>query len=123
MFTEDETRALYHREASLRGVEKALPFSLEDLQGWYNGYYTFDGARLYSPWSVANALTDGDLRSYWTESGYDQLIQERIHYMLDTSVRFRKQMDFFLANDDSEVEIEEGMSYLSLFLLLPSFSA
>ena len=48
---------------------EALPFSLEDLQGWYNGYYTFDGARLYSPWSVANALTDGDLRSYWTESG------------------------------------------------------
>ena len=55
--------------------------------------------------------------------GYDQLIQERIHYMLDTSVRFRKQMDFFLANDDGEVEIEEGMSYLSLVVLLPSFSA
>jgi hypothetical protein len=48
---------------------QALSFSFEDLEGWYKGYYTSDGARLYNPWSVGNALTEGILGSYWVESG------------------------------------------------------
>jgi hypothetical protein len=52
-----------------RVTSQALPFSFEELKGWYNGYYTSDGSQLYNPWSIANALTDGVLRSYWTESG------------------------------------------------------
>ena len=48
---------------------QALPFSFEDMKGWYNGYYASDGAKLYNPWSVGNALADGILRSYWVESG------------------------------------------------------
>ena len=28
----------------------------EDLAEWYNGYYTFDGNRLYNPRSVNNAF-------------------------------------------------------------------
>jgi len=42
--------------------------------------------------------------------GYDKLIQDRINHALDTSARFRKQIDGLLAEDDAEVEIEEGMS-------------
>jgi hypothetical protein len=53
--------------------------------------------------------------------GYDKLIQDRINHALDKSDRFRKQLDGLLAEDDAEVEIEEGMSYLSLVILLPLF--
>jgi hypothetical protein len=53
--------------------------------------------------------------------GYDKLIQNRIEHALDKSARFRKQIDGFLAEEDAEVEIEEGMSYLSLVTLLPLF--
>ena len=53
--------------------------------------------------------------------GYDKVIQDRINLALDKSARFRKQLDGFLATDDAEVEIEEGMSYLSLVILLPLF--
>jgi hypothetical protein len=49
--------------------KQALSFSFEDLGGWCNGYYTSDGARLYNPWSVGNALKEGILGSYWVESG------------------------------------------------------
>jgi len=69
LFTEEETRKLYDREAMLRGVEHALPFSFEALQGWYNGYFTFDGIKLYNPWSVASALSEGKLSPYWVKSG------------------------------------------------------
>ena len=48
---------------------QGLPFSFKDLKGWYNGYYASDGARLYNPWLVGNALTGGHLRSYWIKSG------------------------------------------------------
>ena len=48
---------------------QALSFSFGDLKGWYNGYYAFDGGKLYNPWSVGNAFATGNLRPYWVESG------------------------------------------------------
>lgn len=49
-------------------------FSREELRVWYDGYYTAAGNRLYNPRSVVLALTDNQLRSYWTGSGpYDEL--------------------------------------------------
>ncbi|MEY8269006.1 hypothetical protein AALA79_21965, partial [Lachnospiraceae bacterium 64-25] len=42
---------------------------------WYDGYYTATGRRLYNPRSVVLALTDNQLRNYWTSSGlYDELL-------------------------------------------------
>ena len=46
--------------------------------------------------------------------GYDYIVQERIHYMLDTNDRFRAKFASLLANDDTKFEIEEEMSYHSL---------
>lgn len=52
----------------------ATRFSREELRIWYDGYYTATGIRLYNPRSVVLALTDNQLRSYWTSSGpYDEL--------------------------------------------------
>lgn len=49
-------------------------FSREALRVWYDGYYTALGRRLYNPRSVVLALTDNQLRNYWTSSGpYDEL--------------------------------------------------
>ena len=48
---------------------QALPFTFEELSMWYNGYVAHDGTKLYNPWSVAKALTERDLHSYWVESG------------------------------------------------------
>lgn len=53
---------------------KNLKISREDLRIWYNGYHTAMGDRLYNPRSVVLALTDNQLRNYWTSSGpYDEL--------------------------------------------------
>lgn len=46
----------------------------EDLRIWYDGYHTASGERVYNPRSIVCALTDGQLRSYWTSSGpYDEI--------------------------------------------------
>ena len=117
---------------------QALSFSFEDLKGWYNGYYTSDGTRLYNPWSVCNALTAGHLRSYWIESGskssyyfmpsfkplpspgYDHIVQGRIYHILDTNNRFRAQIADLLANESTEIEIDEDMAYHSFVTFITS---
>ena len=45
--------------------------------------------------------------------GYDQIVQERIYYLLDTNDRFRAQIADLLANAGIKIEIEEEMSYYS----------
>lgn len=49
-------------------------FSREELRIWYDGYHAAMGKRLYNPRSIVLALTDNQLRNYWTSSGpYDEL--------------------------------------------------
>lgn len=70
-FSNEETDQLY--QIYLRTVKKPA-FSREDLQNWYDGYHTVTGERLYNPRSVVLALTDNQLRNYWTSSGpYDEI--------------------------------------------------
>ena len=46
----------------------------QDLKNWYDGYHTATGKRLYNPRTVVLALTDNQLRSYWTSAGpYDEI--------------------------------------------------
>lgn len=46
----------------------------EGLAYWYDGYFTKSGVRIYNPRSVVRALSDDNLRNYWTSSGpYDEI--------------------------------------------------
>lgn len=48
--------------------------SRDDLRTWYDGYFAASGERLYNPRSIVCALTDNQLKSYWTNSGpYDEI--------------------------------------------------
>lgn len=59
---------IYQHTANAPNISEA------DLAYWYNGYHTASGQRLYNPRSVICALTDNQLRSYWTNSGpYDEI--------------------------------------------------
>jgi hypothetical protein len=78
------------------------------------------------------------LGPYWVESGnlisdlcvslrltlfpgYDRIIEQRIHYMLDNSTSFRKQIAD-LSTSGVEIEIEPEMSYHSWAISLASRS-
>ncbi len=80
-FTDEEVDSLYEiyqRETTLS------KFDREELRIWYDGYYTAAGFRLYNPRSVVLALTDNQLRNYWTSSGpYDELFYYIRHNIED----------------------------------------
>lgn len=59
-FTEREVLSLCERQEAL---------TMEEVNDWYNGYQTKNGARLYNPRSVVCALEDGTCQSYWTRTG------------------------------------------------------
>jgi len=50
-------------------MQQKLSFEFDDLNKWYNGYSTENGIKLFSPWSISNALTTGKLTTWWNKSG------------------------------------------------------
>ena len=70
-FSEKEVDSLYD---IYKNESEEPRITREDLQIWYDGYYTVTGKRLYNPRSIVCALTDNELASYWTSSGpYDEI--------------------------------------------------
>ena len=59
--------------------KKQNKISMEDLQDWYNGYYTEEGKRIYNPWSVVYALQDGFCKSYWMNTGRKNALADYIN--------------------------------------------
>jgi hypothetical protein len=57
------------KECYLQITPQPLPFTFERLTKWYNGYIAFDGTTLCNLWSIAQALTTGQLGSFWVTSG------------------------------------------------------
>ena len=53
--------------------------TIEELQEWYNGYYSYKGERVYNPRSVVYALNRGECRSYWTNTGRKNEIADYIN--------------------------------------------
>lgn len=77
-------------------------FSREDLRIWYNGYYTAMGKRLYNPRSVVLALTDNQLRNYWTGSGpYDEIF----YYIRNNIADVREDLVLMAAGERITTEI------------------
>lgn len=72
-FTEEETKELTKKYPSI---------SYDELAYWYNGYLTTDGKRIFNPRSVHLALTYGECRSYWTETGP----MDEIAYYIENNV-------------------------------------
>lgn len=70
-FTESEVDQLY---AAYVKIQKDPEVTREDLREWYYGYHTRSGERVYNPFSVVQALSNNNLRSYWADSGpFDEI--------------------------------------------------
>jgi hypothetical protein len=65
-FTEKEVKKICAKQKKV---------TLNQLQEWYDGYYTYDNVHLYNPRSVSYALSYGYCDSYWTNTGkMDEII-------------------------------------------------
>lgn len=70
-FSNSEVDRLY---AVYQQTAEKINFTRDDLRLWYDGYHTAAGEHMYNPRSIVCALTDNQLRNYWTESGiYDSI--------------------------------------------------
>ena len=92
----DRLYEIYQREGTIS------KFSREELRIWYDGYYTATGIKLYNPRSVVLALTDNQLRNYWTSSGpYDELF----YYVRNNIEAVRDDLVFMVSGERIAADI------------------
>lgn len=98
-FSDEEVDRLYE---IYQGEVDSPKFGREDLRLWYDGYYTAAGSRLYNPRSVVLALTDNQLRNYWTSSGpYDELF----YYIRNNIEDVRDDLVLMVSGERVEADI------------------
>lgn len=82
-----------------------------DLQDWYDGYRTAGGERLYNPRSIVSALTDNQLKSYWTGSGpYD----ECFYYIKNNVEDIRDDLVLMVSGEGVMAKVREYAATLSV---------
>ena len=92
----DRLYEIYQKETNV------IKFSRKDLRIWYNGYCTATGKRLYNPRSIVLALTDNQLRNYWTGSGpYDELF----YYIQNNIADVREELVLMVAEERISTDI------------------
>lgn len=100
-FSDDEVDGLY---SLYKNTTERAKISREDLRIWYDGYYTAGGERLYNPRSVICALSDNQLRNYWTSSGtYDSVF----NYIKDHEGELQDDLALLFAGEEIPSDIHE----------------
>ncbi len=100
-FSEKETDSLY---AIYRENTPNARITRNDLAAWYDGYYTAAGSRIYNPRSVICALTDNQLRNYWTSSGTYDSVFAYIRHNIDG---IQDDLAFLFAGEAVPAAIQE----------------
>ena len=99
-FLDSEVDTLYQR---YRTITRNPKIAREDLKNWYDGYHTAGGDLIYNPRSIVCALTDNQVRNYWTSSGpYDEIF----YYVRNTVEEVRDDIVLMIAGEGIDVEIQ-----------------
>lgn len=78
--------------------------SREDLRIWYDGYHTAGGERIYNPRSIVCALTDNQLRNYWTSSG---MYDSAFYYIKNNVTDIQDDLALLFAGEGVPADIQE----------------
>ena len=94
----DHLYEVYKAETIDRRITRA------ELDEWYDGYHTAAGGRIYNPRSIVCALTDNQLRNYWTSSGtYDSIFG----YIKDNVDDMQEDLALLFAGEAISADIQE----------------
>ncbi len=94
-FTEEEVLELCHRNSKLH---------FKELEQWYNGYFTVEGAKIYNPRSVVKALQNNHCESYWTNTGAMEEVSQYLKYNV---LEIRDDVIEMIAGEEIDVYIAE----------------
>lgn len=76
----------------------------EALRIWYDGYDTASGVSIYNPRSIVSALTDNQIKNYWTNSGtYDSIFS----YIKDNVADVQDDLTLMFAGEAVSADIQE----------------
>ena len=99
-FSDDEIDILFEKYKTLTASPS---ITREDLKLWYDGYYTAGGCQIYNPRSIVCALTDNQLKNYWTSSGpYDEIF----YYIQNNVEQVRDDLVIMISGEGVETEIQ-----------------
>lgn len=100
-FTDAEVKKIYERYLEHSDVPAV---SFEELEEWYDGYWTAGDEKIYNPRSVVRALQDNHIGSYWTGSGpYDEIF----YYISHDIFEVREDIVRMVAGEAVRAEISE----------------
>ena len=100
-FLDSEVDELY---TVYQSTVKNVKITREELAGWYDGYQTAADERIYNPRSVVCALTDNQLRNYWTSSGtYDSIF----YYIKDHIEDLQDDLALLFSGETVPADIHE----------------
>ena len=100
-FLDSEVDMLYHIYQQKTNRPKV---TREDLRFWYNGYHTAGGRQVYNPRSIVCALTNNQLRNYWTSSGpYDEIF----YYIKDNVDEIRDDFALMISGEHVAAKMQE----------------
>lgn len=100
-FSNSEVDALYN---VYEQTTENIKITRNDLRTWYDGYHTASGTQIYNPRSIVCALTDNQLRNYWTSSGtYDSIFG----YIKDNISDMRDDLALLFAGESIPTDIYE----------------
>ncbi len=91
--------------------EQQVPYKIEEIRKWYNGYLIGSMA-IYNPWSIIQCIANqGILQPYWINTSSNELIKKLI-WKGNTS--FKKDVESLLQGDSITKSIEEGIIFSDL---------
>lgn len=100
-FLDSEVDMLYHIYQQKTNRPKV---TRADLRFWYNGYHTAGGRQVYNPRSIVCALTNNQLRNYWTSSGpYDEIF----YYIKDNVDEIRDDFVLMISGEHVNAKMQE----------------
>ncbi|MDE6027400.1 MAG: ATP-binding protein [Muribaculaceae bacterium] len=79
--TENELLRDFQQGIMLLAEKNSLSYkdACLNLKRNYDGYrFAITGSEIYNPWSVLNAMNDGRIRNYWTNTGMPTVIAEAL---------------------------------------------
>ncbi|TDL17625.1 DUF1703-domain-containing protein [Rickenella mellea] len=113
LFTRGEVDLLLEESVAKNG--KREPLSIDTLQKHYNSYKAFrqtgGPVLLFNPWSIVQAITKNAVRNFWTDTGYDPMLERQLW---KTSKAFRDNVTSLVARESVSLTIDEQLSIRDL---------
>ena len=106
-FLKDRTFDQYFgfiQEEVVKLCDKNKNISFKQLEGWYNGYQTATGVKVYNPRSVVKALQNSFCESYWTNTGAMDEVAEYLRY---NTLDIRDDVIEMVAGEEIDIVINE----------------